>query len=331
MNKYKLIYIGSFVFIIFILIYFMIGFYIANSILKIDHSCGLHQDSLPNTWSTKIDHHEYTNLSRSNLRKNFPVEEYHLDDWQEVYFSSREKNIKISGFLFNYFPNKPIVIVIHGIFPNGKCKPESNLIASLLIKNKINALTIDLRNYGQSTKVSNYENLGLSEYKDVLGAFDFLHKIGFSKNKIGLHGISLGATSAIFAAKEEKTIQAVWLDSSLAEFKMILKDEISRYGLPHDFGPAVSFAGKLLTGIDPTKLSPALALNTEQNYFFTHGENDLRIPVHHFNFIKRYAVNNNIKSDFWLAKKSYHVDSMFKYSEEYGLKMKNFFESNLER
>ena len=79
-----------------------------------------------------------------------------------------------------------MLLVVHGIFPNGKCKPESNLIASLLIKQGINALTIDLRNYGQSDIISDYEDLGLRSYNDVLGAYDFLKKIGYDSNKIGL-------------------------------------------------------------------------------------------------------------------------------------------------
>ena len=112
-------------------------------------------------------------------------------------------------------------------------------------------------------------------------------KIGFNKNQIGLHGISLGGTSVIFAAEKEPAIQAVWLDSTLAEFKMILKDEISRYKMSHDFGPAVSLAGKILTGIDPTKLSPAFALSKSQHYFFTHGDKDLRVLPHHFELYQK--------------------------------------------
>jgi len=329
--KKKLIYIFSIIFSLSFLIYFGIGFYLANTILRINPTCGLHEGSLPNTWSTYIDHQDYLIVNRRELRKNFPSKKYHLNNWQEVYFSSRDKEIKISGWLFNYFPERPIVIVVHGIFPNGKCKPESNLIASLLVNNKINALTIDLRNYGQSSTVSKYENLGLSEYKDVLGAFDFLHQIGFSKNKIGLLGISLGGASVIFAAQKEPSIKAIWLDSTLAEFKMILKDEIARYKFPHDFGLSVSIAGKILTGIDPTKLSPAYALSKNKNYFFTHGEKDQRILTHHYDFIKNYTKSNNINADFWLAKNSYHVDAMFKYPNEYGLKMKYFFEKNLSK
>ena len=325
----KLFYIITGIIVFFIFLYFSIGFYLAHDILRIDHSCGAHEGSLPNTWSTKLDYQDYSILVKSELRKNFKSSEYHLNKWQEVYFPSRDEDIKISGWLFNYYLNKPVVIIVHGIFPNGKCKPESNLIASLLIKNGINALTIDLRNYGQSSIVSDYENLGLSEYKDVLGAFDFLQKIGFKKNKIGLHGISLGASTVIFAAEKEPNIKAIWSESSLAEFNMILQDEISRYVAPHDFGLAVSFAGKVLTGIDPRKLSPAYALSKQQHYFFTHGDKDQRILIKHFNFIKQYVLSNNINADFWLVKDAYHVDAMLKYPNEYGLKMKSFFEKHL--
>tara|TARA_B100000242_G_scaffold265429_1_gene213578 strand:- start:238 stop:918 length:681 start_codon:yes stop_codon:yes gene_type:complete len=211
-----------------IVVYFTAGFYVAYQILKIDPTCGLHEGSLPNSWSTKVDSHQYSILSQQRIRENFNYKDYYLDEWQDVYFQSRDYNIKLNGWLFNYFPKRPIIIVTHGISPNGKCKSESNIIAGLLIKKKFNVLTIDLRNYGQSDTVSSYDDLGLESYNDILGAFDFLKKIGFKSNSIGLHGISLGASTSIFAAHAEPEIKAIWSDSSLAEFKMILKDEIAR-------------------------------------------------------------------------------------------------------
>ena len=189
--------------VIFGIIYLGAGFYLASTILSNNHSCGAHEGSLPNTWSTKKDYQDYKNIERAALRKNFDESLYYLDQWEDVYFPSRDGKIKINGWLFNYFYNKPIIIVVHGIFPNGKCKYESSLIASLLIQNGLNALTIDLRNYGQSSIISSYDNLGATEYQDVLGAFDFLQIKGFKKNKIGLLGISLGASTVIFAAAKE--------------------------------------------------------------------------------------------------------------------------------
>ena len=127
----KIFSILSILILFIFIVYSGIGFYIAYSILRIDSTCGLHEGSLPNTWSTKNDQHEYTVLAKKELRKNFPSTKYHLDVWQDVYFPSRDANIKINGWLFSYFPNRPIVVIVHGLFPNGKCKPESNIIASL--------------------------------------------------------------------------------------------------------------------------------------------------------------------------------------------------------
>ena len=311
------------------LTYFIAGFYVAYQILKIDYSCGLHQGSLPNKWSTSVDAHQYKNISQKILRENFPFENYFLEDWQDVYFISRDKDIKLNGWLFNYYPNRPIIIVTHGINPNGKCKSESNLVASLLVKKNFNVLTIDLRNYGQSDKVTSFEDLGLRSYNDILGAFDFLKKIGFNSNQIGLHGISLGASTSIFAAYNEPEILAIWADSSLAEFDMILSDEIARYGLSIEFGPAVSLAGKILTGIDPTSLSPSLKLSKNQSYFFTHGDSDTRVLTRHFYYFKDYTAANNIDAEFWLIDDSDHLDGMLKNTDEYARKMELFFNTNL--
>ncbi len=316
-------------FILIVIFYYAVGFYVAYQILKIDHSCGLHEGSLPNNWSTSIDAHQYNSISQRQLRQEFQSENYYLENWQDVFFVSRDKDIKINGWLFNYFTNRPIIIVTHGISPNGKCKSESNLIASLLISKKFNVLTIDLRNYGQSDRTSSYDDLGLRSYKDILGAFDFLKKIGFKSNKIGLHGISLGASTSIFAANEEPDILAIWSDSPIAEFNMALQDEISRYGLSIEFGPAVSLAGRILTGIDPTLLSPALKLTLKQHYFFTHGDSDNRVLTRHFNYFKKYSLENKINADFWLVNEADHVDAMLKYPEVYANKMELFFNSKL--
>ena len=49
---------------------------------------------------------------------------------------------------------------------------------------------------------------------------------------------------------------------------MVLQDEIARYGLSIEFGPVVSFFGKLLAGVDPTvDLNPVKKL-TKINHIF---------------------------------------------------------------
>ena len=56
----KIFSILSILILIIFIVYSGIGFYIAYSILRIDPTCGFHEGSLPNTWSTKNDHHQVT-------------------------------------------------------------------------------------------------------------------------------------------------------------------------------------------------------------------------------------------------------------------------------
>ena len=87
----------------------------------------------------------------------------------------------------------------------------------------------------------------------------------------------------------------------------------------------------MLSGVDPVNLNPIKKLTTTQSYFFTHGEDDQRMYVSHFNFIKDYANTKNIDAEFWLVPKAGHVDAMLMYPEKYGKRMKIFFEKNLKK
>ena len=56
MKKKLLIIVSSIIFVGFI-VYGVAGFYVAYSILKIDHTCGWHENSKHNSRRTKIDAH----------------------------------------------------------------------------------------------------------------------------------------------------------------------------------------------------------------------------------------------------------------------------------
>ena len=111
---------------------------------------------------------------------------------------------------------------------------------------------------------------------------------------------------------------------------MALSDELHRYKMPNIFSHPVRIFGEILTGVDVMSLSPTNSLNQgNQYYYFTHGEKDQRVFPKHFNYFQEYAKKNNINADFWLVPKSYHVDAIFRYPEEYGLRMKIFFNERL--
>ena len=83
---------------------------------------------------------------------------------------------------------------------------------------------IDLRNHGASENVSDYMYLGQKEYLDVLGAYDWLlEEKSYPSSSIGILGISTGALTTALAFGESE-IQAMWLDSAIIDFPLLVEN-----------------------------------------------------------------------------------------------------------
>ena len=102
----------------------------------------------------------------------------------------------------------------------------------------------------------------------------------------------------------------------MAYYTKINKSELEKYLKNYSFVDVYNFKG-IEEGIENT------------NYFFTHGEKDQRIYVSHFDLIKNYTKARGFNAEYWLVPNAGHVDSMLMYTEEYGGRMKIFFEKNL--
>ena len=68
------------------IVYFTAGFYVAYQILKIDPTCGLHEGSLPNSWSTTVDSHEYSIPAQQIVRENFNYKKYYNNFYNFIVF-----------------------------------------------------------------------------------------------------------------------------------------------------------------------------------------------------------------------------------------------------
>ena len=71
------------------------------------------------------------------------------------------------------------------------------------VKAGFNALSIDLNDHGGSTGGDGLINAGLTEYKDVIGAWKYLKDTKNVLSKIGIHGASMGAGSVAIVFSEE--------------------------------------------------------------------------------------------------------------------------------
>lgn len=260
---------------------------------------------------------------------------YAMPAYQEVSFPSREDNVTIKGW---YVPaqavdesSAPTVILVHGL---NDCKrtPYILMPAGMLNKAGFNVLMIDLRNHGDSQVTDGRYAAGLIEYRDVLGAWDWLiAEKKFVPEKIGLFGTSLGAATVLIAMGEEPKVAAVWEDSSYADINVVIDAELKRNGYPAMLAGAGIFMGKVISNRDITAKSPlqTMAKLNNRPLYITHGTADTRLSVQYAYDLATAANANGQTVEPWIVDGSEHIRAMFEHTSEYEQKLVEFFKKSL--
>ncbi|TME81604.1 MAG: alpha/beta hydrolase, partial [Chloroflexi bacterium] len=156
-----------------------------------------------------------------------------MPGYEDVRIPSRDPGVTLSSwFVPSAVANAPAVVVVHGM---NSCKREARILlaAGLLHRHGFSVLLMDMRNHGDSTVQNGHYAGGTKEYRDVLGAWDWLVSTsGLSPHHVGLMGFSLGAATVLIATGEEQRVAATWEDSSYAEVGETIRAELARKGYP---------------------------------------------------------------------------------------------------
>jgi dipeptidyl aminopeptidase/acylaminoacyl peptidase len=255
-----------------------------------------------------------------------------MPDYESVSFPSRDAQVTIQAW---YIPVEdsaaPAVILVHGL---DACRhsPTVLLPAGMLQRAGFHTLLIDLRNHGESDRLTGRMTGGIHEYSDVLGAWDWLlQSQDMDPARIGLYGTSLGAATVLIAAGEEAQIAAVWSDSSYADTARAIDDELRRLNYPTLLGPAGILMGRLIDGVDITLRTPMLSVPALANrpVYITHSEADTRMPVAHASILSEAlnAAGNPVVP--WIVSDSAHGQAIFDYPAEYEARLISFFSEHL--
>lgn len=118
------------------------------------------------------------------------------ENFQEVFFQSSD-GLQLNG-LFRKKADAPYSIIFCAGFYPGRKEGLASFVK--LVPENINILFFDARGHGKSegrffTNISNY---GIDEYKDIIGAIQFMHKETANK-PLFIHGICAGAFHATHA------------------------------------------------------------------------------------------------------------------------------------
>ncbi len=279
---------------------------------------------------------KYTENTPASFKiDQFDSTPYLMKPYEDVTFPSRDAAITISGW---YIPvrntaeaSAPAVIIVHG---HNSCKrsPSSLLAAGMLNRNGFNVLLIDLRNHGDSTSDTGRYAGGTKEYRDVLGAWDWLIATKhIPEKRIGLVGHSLGAATVMIAMGEEPRVAAAWEDSGYADISIAIQAELRRNNYPTILAPAGVLVGRVIGGDDLASLSPleAMAKLNGRSLFITHGDGDKRLSVQYAYDLADAIHSRGGQVEPWIVKDSDHVMAMFDHPDEYEKRMIAFFKDKL--
>lgn len=258
---------------------------------------------------------------------NLDVSPYLMSNYETVSFPAREDRVKISAWLVkSTTPNGRVVIVVHG---GDVCRRNTSVLlpAGMLANNGFDVLLIDLRNHGDSEVVSGRFTAGATEYRDALGAFDWLVVQGYAPEKIGLMGVSLGAATSVDAFGAEPGIAALWSDSAFADISSVIDDQLAMYGIPGFLKGGVMLVARL-NGTDLNAMVPVEAITHTNGrpVMLVQGTADEWINVRAA--YRLYEASGGT-ADLWIVDGTRHVEAMFIYPDEYARRMVAFFNAAL--
>jgi len=324
MKKTKWIFWGAGgILLLGVVAYFGIGYYVYDLFTTVHPKCG----------SAYMDgRREFTPSSFQGVyydENNIDVMPYLVKNFEVVEFPARDDGNIISGwFLPSITLSDKVVIVVHG---GDVCRQNTSVLlpSGMLANNGFNVLSIDLRNHGDSQVVSKRFAAGVTEYKDVLGAFDYLRGQGYESKNIGLLGISLGASTSINAFGEEQEIAALWEDSAFADIPTVLDDQLEMNGMPLFFAKGVLIVARLVgTNMDMDAISPIKSIQklNGRPAMIVHGTEDEWVNVN-----SGYRLHDaaGASADLWIIEGTRHVEAMFVYPDEYQKRLVAFFEKSL--
>lgn len=257
---------------------------------------------------------------------------YLMPDYETVSFPSRDGQVTIRAWYVPVDdPSAPAVILVHGL-DGCRQSPTVLLPAGMLHRAEFQTLLIDLRNHGESDRLTGRMSGGILEYSDVLGAWDWLvDEQNLSPAQIGLYGTSLGAAAVLIAGGEESRVAAVWADSSYADTARAIDGELARLGYPQFLGPAGILMGRLIDGVDITERTPLLAVPALANrpIYITHSEADTRMPLFHAALLASALNEAGNPVSPLVFGDSAHAQGVFDYRTTYEAEMLAFFGESL--
>jgi alpha-beta hydrolase superfamily lysophospholipase len=185
--------------------------------------------------------------------------------------------ITLRGWYLPTDKQRHLIVLVHGMWSSWL---EMASLGRDLHRRGFDVLLFDLRGHGQSDPSRLY--LGRRERADIRAVMAWAENEGFSHDRIGWLGYSMGGSTLLMEAARNPQIQVAVIDSPYGDLPKLLKVQLSKHsGLPTWFNPGILLAARLIYGVRTDDLIPIRFARFwgERPLLLIHGESDTIVPV----------------------------------------------------
>jgi pimeloyl-ACP methyl ester carboxylesterase len=185
--------------------------------------------------------------------------------------------LTLRGWYLPTSDRRRLIVLVHGMWSSWL---EMAALGRDLHHRGYDVLLFDLRGHGQSDP--SRLTLGNRERADIRTVMDWAQVAGFSRDRVGWLGYSMGASTLLLEAAHNPSIQVAVIDSPYGNLPKVLDSQLSKHSnLPSWFNPGILAAARLIYGVRTDNLVPTEAARSwgDRPLLLIHGESDSIVPV----------------------------------------------------
>lgn len=253
------------------------------------------------------------------------------DPWQVsddiVAWSTRTADgLTLRGWYCPTPRHRRLIVLVHGM---GGSRDEMARLGRDLHGHGYDVLLFDLRGHGSSDRSRLF--MGGRERADLRAVVAWATRQGYSSDRVGWLGYSMGASTLLMEAAQNRNIRVAVLDSPFGNLPELLRSQLARHShLPACFNPGILLAARLAYGVRTDDLIPIRSALRwgDRPMLLIHGEADSIVPVVQARQIAR-VVGPSCKAMTLPGVE--HVGAYSRYPVGYIAAVDRFFDRNLAR
>jgi alpha-beta hydrolase superfamily lysophospholipase len=195
--------------------------------------------------------------------------------------------LRLRGWYFPSPSHRNLLVLVHGMQENWV---EMAGLGHDLHLQGYDILLFDLRGHGRSDPSRLF--MGRRERGDIRAVLNWAKRHGFSPDRVGWLGNSMGASTVLMEGARNPEIRVAVLDSPYGSLPELLNAQLPEHShLPRLFTPGILLAARWAYGVRTDDLVPIRDARRwgDRPLLVIHGEADSIVPARHARLLARAA------------------------------------------